>query len=683
MNDGVVKSLGVGRFLDWRTLEAAGAAGGVLVCWNKRSLELLEWEEGQFSVSCKFRTVENGTVWVFTGGDFKVILTPGERSRQGRVTPAMRRFAQVMDDLELIDLPLQGGSFTWSGGLYNQAWARLDRFLVSPRWLDQFENMWLRVEGFKDLLRSWWQGMVVSGRASYKLATKLKGMKQKLKTWNREVFGNLESNKLAALQQVDYWDQVESERRLSEEEFARKKEAKEGYAKWVKMDEIHWRQLSRELWLREGDKNTGTGIVDAFHRLLTEDSEWKADIRGVNLNRISQQEADILELPFMEEEVHSALRDMNGDKAPGPDGFTGAFWQFCWEFVKEEVMEMFKEFHEHKTFLKSLNATFLVLIPKKGGAEELGDFRPISLLGGLYKLLAKVLTNRIKNVIGGVISSDQNAFVSGRQILDASLIANEVIDSWKKEGKKGLICKLDIEKAYDSVNWQFLMRVMEKMGFGTKWREWIWSCISTARFSVLVNGEPAGFFPSSKGLRQGDPLSPYLFIMGMEVLSALLRRAVEGGCITGCRMQRAASGLRINLAKSEIIPVGEVDEILEMAVELGCKVGQLPSTYLGLPLGAPNKADYVWDGVEERMRWKLALWKRQYLSKGGRITLIKSTLASMPLYQLSLFRMPKGMARRLEKLQRDFLWGGGSTERKAHLVSWEKVCVSKEKGDLA
>ncbi|RVW65252.1 putative ribonuclease H protein [Vitis vinifera] len=676
MTDGVVKSLGVGRFLDWRTLEVAGAAGGQCL-WDELGAVRGLW----------------GDPWC-VGGDFNVILNPGERSRQGRVTPAMRRFVQVLDDLELIDLPIQGGSFTWSGGLYNQAWARLDRFVVSPRSLDQFsnvtqkrlsrpisdhfpitiegggkrrgpspfrfENMWLRVEGFKDLLRSWWQGMVVSGRASYKLATKLKGMKQKLKTWNREVFGNLESNKLAALQQVDYWDhgedvysfepavsvdywdQVESERRLSEEEFARKKEAKEGYAKWVKMDEIHWRQLSRELWLREGDKNTGyfhrmanahqrrhtmervkisgvwlseectvrTGIVDAFHRLLTEDSEWKADIGGVNLNRISQQEADILELPFMEEEVHSALRDMNGDKAPGPDGFTGAFWQFCWEFVKEEVMEMFKEFHEHKTFLKSLNATCLVLIPKKGGAEELGDFRPISLLGGLYKLLAKVLANRIKNVIGGVISSDQNAFVSGRQILDASLIANEV---------------------------------MEKMGFGTKWREWIWSCISTARFSVLVNGEPAGFFPSSKGLRQGDPLSHIC-------LSWEWSGGGGGDPRDGCGAGMQGGSAAFNLP--------------------------------GAALGAPNKVDYVWDGVEERMRWKLALWKRQYLSKGGRITLIKSTLASMPLYQLSLFRMPKGVARRLEKLQRDFLWGGRSTERKAHLVSWEKVCVSKEKGGL-
>ena len=189
------------------------------------------------------------------------------------------------------------------------------------------------------------------------------------------------------------------------------------------------------VWLSK-EQEVRTGIVYAFQRLLTEDSKWKVDIGGLNLNQISQQEADILELPFMEEEVHSTLMDINGDKAPGPNGFTGAFWQFCWEFVKEEVLEMFKEFHEQNVFLKSLNTTFLVLIPKKGGAEELGDFRPISLLGGLYKLLAKVLANRIKNVIGRVVSSDQNAFVMGRQILDASLIANEVIDSWKKKERK-------------------------------------------------------------------------------------------------------------------------------------------------------------------------------------------------------------------------------------------------------
>ena len=124
--------------------------------------------------------------------------------------------------------------------------------------------------------------------------------------------------------------------------------------------------------------------------------------------------------------------EMNGDKALRPDGFTVAFWQSCWDFVKEEILEMFKEFHEQSSFLKSLNNTFLVLIPKKDGAEDLGDFRPISLLEGLYKLLAKVLANRLKKVLGKVVSPTQNAFVLGRQILDASLIANEVIDSWEK-----------------------------------------------------------------------------------------------------------------------------------------------------------------------------------------------------------------------------------------------------------
>ena len=145
------------------------------------------------------------------------------------------------------------------------------------------------------------------------------------------------------------------------------------YLDRIKIDEVC---ISEEQEMREG-------IVNAYQQMLSEESGWQADIGGLSLDQISHQEAENLETPFSEAEVHSALMEMNEDKAPGPDGFTVAFWQSCWGFVKEEILAMFKEFHEQNTFLKSLNNTFLVLIPKKGGAEDIGDFRPISLLGGV------------------------------------------------------------------------------------------------------------------------------------------------------------------------------------------------------------------------------------------------------------------------------------------------------------
>ena len=131
-----------------------------------------------------------------------------------------------------------------------------------------------------------------------------------------------------------------------------------------------------------------------------------------------------------------------------------------------------------------------------------------------------------------------------------------------------------------------------------------------------------------------------------------------------------------------IIPLGRVDNVEELAAELGCGVGPLPSMYLGLPLGAPHRALGVWDSIEDRFRRRLATWKRQYISKGGRITLIRSTLSSLPIYFLSLFRMPKSVCSRLEKIQRDFLWGGGNLERKPHLVNWKTVCLQKSHGGL-
>ena len=180
---------------------------------------------------------------------------------------------------------------------------------------------------------------------------------------------------------------------------------------------------------------------------------------------LGTEDASSLEVRFFEEEVSTAIVGLNGEKAPGPDGFPIAFWSFSWEFVKDEVMDFFKEFYEKKKFVRSLNATFLVLIPKNGNVEDIKDYKPISLLGGLYKILAKVPANRLRRVLDKVISPSQNAFVEGRQILDAALIANEVVDSMLKRNDGGVVCKLDIEKAYDHLNWEFVLEVMRRKVF--------------------------------------------------------------------------------------------------------------------------------------------------------------------------------------------------------------------------
>lgn len=573
---------------------------GIYASTDMRERRLI-WDE----VS-NFR-IQGDVLWVIMGDFNAIVSNNEKRGGNEKGDWELRDFQQFIRSNQLIDVGYVGYPFTWNnkraGG--DNIRIQLDRALASSKWRTDYPDVILRhlkargsdhcpiilsksaAEGFPkprfifdsrwvkerqcgEIVRRCW-GQEIRGSRWFSIQRRLKICRQKLRAWrsrtqldSRHTIRDLELQ-LDELEEETVFDGVSYKE-------------KEGRLKLaVREEEKYWRTKSRVKWLQLGDRNTAffhartaqRRVQNRIHGLEDEHGSWKEgnnEIQGIILRyfsaifsssdpagfdtvlncvgeRVTESMNRRLIRPLRAEEVTEAVFQIDPAKSPGPDGFTASFFQNYWDILAMDIIDAVRSFMFSGRLLRGINHTHLVLIPKVKCPMSMGQLRPISLCNVVYKVVAKVLTNRLSECLPHIISGNQSAFVAGRIISDNVLIGQEVIHHLKskRKGKQsGMAIKLDMSKAYDRVEWSFVEAIMRRLGFNERWIGWIMECITTPSYSVLINGSSHRYVLPSRGIRQGDPLSPYLFVLCAEGLSAMLHESERRGSIHGIRVCRGA-----------------------------------------------------------------------------------------------------------------------------------------------
>ncbi|KAJ9544003.1 hypothetical protein OSB04_023710 [Centaurea solstitialis] len=642
----------------------------------------------------------------------------------------VRKLDRIMANLEFLDVFTHSSVVFKPQGLSDHAVGVLEINVVkTPKKRGfKFDNFVVDHHDFLPVVLNEWRRPVF-GSFMHKLLTHLKHLKQPLRKLHGR-YGDMSKrvdDLHSTLNVIQLAVDLNPLDRMIKEELS---QVRMDYQQARLDEESYYRQRAKIRWLSEGDSNTKffhnavkekrnrnyiRSILDAHGTLVRDD-----DVPNVFLdhfrsflgmrdplvqpvveqdmfyNPLSLGEPLDIIRPITDGEIKEALFGIGNDKAPGSDGFSSKFFKSAWSVIGNDLMVAVHNFFYTGRILKEINHTLLCFIPKIPNATRVADFRPISCCSVLYKVISKVIAERMKPYLAQLVGPTQSAFIPGRRIADNIMMAHELVVGYQRQqGQPRCAFKIDLRKAYDTVDWRYLACILSGLGFHTVFCKWIDELLNTSSFSIVLNGETHGFFKGARGLRQGDPISPYLFTIVMEDFSRLLKKCIDEavgfGYHEGCAdlhithlcfaddlfvftrgdlasveilkkvldLFRVASGLEPNLSKSEVFFCNVRPEDRNVILNyLPLQTGMFPIRYLGIPLSPVclRVADFA--PLVNKVKARIHDWKAKFLSFCG----------SETTDYLRLFR--------------SFLWGQGDDARGRCKISWDVVCQPIQSGGL-
>ncbi|GJR45913.1 RNA-directed DNA polymerase, eukaryota [Tanacetum coccineum] len=660
-------------------------------------------------------------------GDFNKVRRMEEHWGSSFDMYGARAFNNFISNSGLVDIQLEGYSFTWAHPSATKM-SKLDRFLVTDGLLSLFPHIsavcldrhlsdhrpillrevitdygatpfrlyhsWFSLHGFDLLVTHTWNSTVLNdNNGMIRFKKKLQILKKEIRVWVADQKKNQLGRVNDLKSKLSDIDKTLDQGGMNDDLLLSRMEYMKQLHDVKTADARDSMQKAKIQWGVEGDENSKFfhGIINRkcanlAVKCIMIDGEWVDEP-----NRVKDEFHNHFAARFQDPGLCHGKINFNFPTHLNLEQATVLESPITRDEIRFDLCTAVEWFFDHASFSIGCNYAFIALIPKSLDPKTVSDYRPISLIESLYKVVTKILAMRLSTVISDLISDVQTAFLPNWQILDGPFIINELLARCHQKNQRAMVFKVDFAKAYDSIRWDYLEDVLKSFGFGPKWCSWIRGSLNSGMASILVNGSPTSEFHFHRGLKQGDPLAPYLFILIMESLHLSFSRVIDAGIFNGIRIDSSLmlshlfyaddavfigewsqgnlkgiihilrcfsllSGLSINLRKSHLLGVGIPSSCVhEAATSIGCSVMQAPFKYLGVMVGGNMSLVKAWDDTINKLKVRLSRWKLKTLSIGGRLTLLKSVLGSTPIYNMSLYKVPKAVLNSMEAIHRDFL----------------------------